>query len=219
MRINDILQEADEDSANAKQIITKLKQLGYTAVGSGHDATVWTKEEGSVIKIIMPHELSRGEGDASFLAFYEFYTTHKDSPFLPRFISIGGVDHTVFTLNGVDYRQISMENLEPIANNSFMEQMVWGLSDLAVVPFMKWRDAKKQLADPKFWEHFSGPGTESDIVQGLSNPAAETMYAGLFAVMQELFQFGRSRSVGWDLHTENVMRRGSTPVITDPFTG
>ena len=219
MKIADILCEYDQDSENSKQIIAKLKQLGYKSVGSGYDATVWTKEEGSVIKIIMPQELSKGQGDAAFLGFYEFYSTHRKSPFLPRFISIGGVDHTVFTLNGVDYRQISMENLEPIPNNSFMEQMVWGLGDLATVPFMKWRDAKKQLTDSKFWEHFSGPGRESEVIQGLSDPAVEKMYAGLFAVMQELFQFGRSRGLGWDLHTENVMKRGDTPVITDPFSG
>ena len=219
MKINDILCEYDQDSANSKQIIAKLKQLGYKSVGSGYDATVWTKEEGSVIKIIMPQELSRVEGDASFLGFYEFYTTHKKSPFLPRFISIGGADHTVFTLNGVDYRQISMENLEPIANNSFMEQMVWALSDLSIIPFMKWRDAKEQLLNSAFWTNFEGPGRESDIVKGLSNSAVEKMYASLFAVMQELFQFGKSQGLGWDLHTENVMRRGDTPVITDPFTG
>jgi hypothetical protein len=219
MKINDILNEYDQDSANSKQIVAKLKQLGYKNIGSGYDATVWTKEEGSVIKIIMPQELSRGEGDTAFLAFYEFCVAHKSSPFLPRFISIGGLDHTVFTLNGVDYRQISMENLEPLPNNSFMEQMVWGLSDLSIIPFMKWRDAKAQLIKPEFWEHFSGPGRESDIAKGLSDPAVEKMYASLFAVMQQLFQFGRSRGQGWDLHTENVMRRGATPVITDPFTG
>jgi hypothetical protein len=217
MKINDILCEYDTDSANSKQIIAKLKQLGYKSVGSGHDATVWTKEEGSVIKIIMPQET--GDGDSAFLAFYEFYTTHKDSPFLPKFIGIGGFDHTVFTLNGVDYRQISMENLTPIPNNSFMEQMVWGLSDLATVPFIKWRDVKTQLLAPEFWEHFPGSGREDDIAQGLRDPAVEKIYAGLFAVMQELFAFGRSRSLGWDLHTENVMRRGNIPVITDPFSG
>jgi len=219
MKINDILYEYDQDSANSKQIIAKLKQLGYTAIGDGYDATVWSKDEGSVLKIIMPQELSRDEGDAAFLAFYEFCVAHKSSPFLPRFISIGGEDHTVFTLNGVDYRQISMEKLAPLENNSFMEQMIWGLSELSTIAFMKWRDAKKQLADPKFWEHFSGPNREGDVVQGLSNPAVEKMYASLFVVMQQLFQFGRSRGQGWDLHTENVMRRGATPVITDPFTG
>lgn len=219
MKINDILQEADEDSANAKQIISKLQKLGYTPVGSGLDSTVWSRDAGSVIKIIMPHELSRAEGDASFLTFYQFCAANKRSPFLPQFISIGGVDHSVFTLNGVDYRQISMEKLEPVENNSFMEQMVWALSDLASVPFIKWRDVKQQLVDPAFWQDFPGPGREQEITQGLNNPATEKMYAALFETMKSLFLYGKTRSVGWDLHTENVMRRGNTPVITDPFTG
>jgi hypothetical protein len=84
---------------------------------------------------------------------------------------------------------------------------------------MKWRDAKAQLLDPEFWAQFEGPGRESDIAKGLSDSSVEKMYASLFVVMQELFQFGRSQRLGWDLHTENVMRRGDTPVITDPFTG
>lgn len=213
------ISEYDQDSDNSKQIMSKLKALGYAPIGDGYDATVWSKDAGSVIKIIMPQELSRAEGDTSFLTFYEFCTKNKNSPFLPKFISIGGLDHSVFTLNGVDYRQISMEKLAPIANDSFMEQMVWGLSELATMPFMKWQDAKSQLIDPKFWEHFSGPNRENDIIQGLSNPAEEKMYASLFMVMQSLFQFGKSRGMGWDLHTENVMSRGNTPVIIDPFTG
>ena len=219
MRLHDILFEYDENSANSKKIIANLKKLGYTAVGSGIDATVWAKDEGSVIKILMPHEVSRAETDAAFLTFYDFCTAHKTSPFVPKFVSIGGADHAVFTLNNVDYRQISMEKLAPIPNGSFMEQMVWGLSDLATVPFMKWHDAKGQLADPKFWEHFEGSGREGDIMQGLSTPGTEKMYAALFAIMQQLWQFGKSRRMGWDLHTENVMCRGNTPVITDPFTG
>jgi hypothetical protein len=219
MRLHDILFEYDENSANSKKIINNLKKLGYTAIGSGIDATVWAKDAGSVIKILMPHEVSRAETDAVFLAFYDFCAAHKTSPFLPKFVSIGGLDHALFELDGIAYRQISMEKLEPITNGSFMEQMVWGLSDLATVPFMKWHDAKGQLADPKFWEHFEGTAREGDIVQGLSNPAVEKMYAALFAIMQQLWQFGRSRGMGWDLHTENVMCRGNTPVITDPFTG
>jgi len=219
MRANDILKEYDQDSANSKLIAGKLKQLGYTAVGSGIDASVWSKDAGSVIKIIMPSEVSRAESDAAFVTFYEFCTAHKSSPFLPKFISIGGEDHTVFTLNGVDYRQISMEKLAPIPNNSFMEQMIWGLSDLATVPFIKWKDVKAQLSKPEFWTHFEGTAREEQVLLGLSDPAAEKMYAALFVLMQQLWTFGRQRSMGWDLHTENVMRRGNIPVITDPFTG
>ena len=219
MKVNDILKEYDQDSANSKLIAGKLQQLGYTAVGYGIDASVWSKDAGSVIKIIMPTEVSRAESDAAFVAFYEFCTAHKSSPFLPKFISIGGEDHTVFTLNGIDYRQISMEKLAPIPNNSFMEQMIWGLSDLATVPFIKWKDVKAQLARPEFWAQFEGSSREDQVLVGLADPVLEKMYASLFALMQQLWTFGKQRSMGWDLHTENVMVRGKTPVITDPFTG
>tara|TARA_R110000868_G_scaffold390290_3_gene659916 strand:- start:1741 stop:2766 length:1026 start_codon:yes stop_codon:yes gene_type:complete len=216
--------EYDQDSTNSKQIVAKLKSLGYEMLGSGIDASVWSKDAGSVIKIIMPTDVPGNPGDSAFMAFYEFCVAHKNSPFLPKFVSISGADHSVFTLNGVDYRQISMEKLAPIPSNSFMEQMVWALSDLSTVAFIKWRDAKKQLTSPAFWKHFSGTGTEAvgteaDVINGLSNPAVEKMYAGLFAIMQQLNQFGKSRGTGWDLHTENVMHRGNVPVIIDPFLG
>ena len=219
MRVNDILKEYDQDSVNSKLIAGKLQQLGYAPIGSGIDASVWSKDAGSVIKILMPQELSRAESDAAFLTFYEFCTAHKSSPFLPKFISIGGEDHTVFTLNGIDYRQISMEKLAHIPNNSLMEQMIWGLSDLVTVPFIKWKDVKAQLARPEFWTQFEGSSREDSVLVGLADPVVEKMYTALFALMQQLWTFGKQRSMGWDLHTENVMVRGKTPVITDPFTG
>lgn len=214
----DTLQEYDTESESSKQIIAKLNQLGYKMLGSGVDATVWAKDEGTVIKILMPsydYDLS----DSAFLAFYGFCQQHKESPYLPKFIDIGGVHHSVFELDGKEYRQIAMEKLAPIQNGSFMEKMVWALSDLATVPFIKWPDVKKQLMSSDFWKDFPNEGDHlSDITQGLSNPQVEKEYLELFITMQQLWQFGRKQGLGWDLHTENVMQRNNIPVITDPYS-
>ena len=211
----DNLQEYDTSSKSSKQIIAKLKQLGYKLLGSGVDATVWSKDAGSVIKILMPFDNT--SADNAFLTFYEFCQRHK-SPFLPKFISIGGAHHTVFELDGKQYRQIAMEKLAPLPGGSLMEKMVWALSDLVSVAFIKWADVKKQLVTPDFWEHFPNPGNHvEEVTQALANPQLDKQYAALFTVMQQLYQTGNQHGLGWDLHTENVMARGNTPVITDPY--
>lgn len=212
------LQEYDAGSEDSKQIINKLNQLGYKMLGSGVDATVWAKDEGTVIKILMP-SYDYKVSESAFLAFYEFCKKHKNSPYLPKFIDIGGVHHSVFELNGQEYRQIAMEKLAPIDGGSFMEKMVWALSDLATVPFIKWNDVKKQLLSSEFWVDFPNQGDHAtEINTAFTNPQVESEYATLFATMQQLWQFGRQQGLGWDLHTENVMQRNNIPVITDPYS-
>jgi hypothetical protein len=222
MRANEFIretkiQEYDSSSKSSKQIISKLKQLGYKMLGSGVDATVWVRDAGSVIKILMPSDYT--SADDAFLLFYEFCQKHK-SPFLPKFIDIGGAHHTVFELNGEQYRQIAMEKLAPLPSGSFMEKMVWALSDLAAVPFMKWANVRQQAKSNEFWEYFPTKGDHaSEVARQFANPQVEKQYAALFVIMQQLWQVGRQYGHGWDLHTENVMARGNTPVITDPYLG
>ena len=221
MRIHELvtesdLQEYDTGSESSKQIVAKLKQLGYKLLGSGVDATVWTKDAGSVIKILMP-SVDQASTDNAFLVFYEFCQKHK-SPFLPKFIDIGGVHHSAFELDGKQYRQIAMEKLAPMPNGSLMEKMVWALSDLSSVAFIKWKNVKQQLLSPNFWKDFPNPGNHvEEVTQALANPQVEKQYFSLFAIMQQLYQTGQQHGLGWDLHTENVMIRGNTPVITDPY--
>lgn len=213
----DTLQEYDTESETSKKIIARLNQLGYTMLGSGVDATVWTKDAGSVIKIIMP-SYDYDTSDSAFLAFYDFCKMNPKSPYLPKFIDIGGVHHSMFELDGQEYRQIAMEKLAPIASGSFMEKMVWALSDLAAIPFMKWQNAKQQLVSSDFWKDFPTAGQhEEEVSQEFTNPQVEKEYAALFTTMQQLWQFGRQHDMGWDLHTENVMQRNNIPVITDPY--
>ena len=211
------IQEYDAGSESSKQIMAKLKQLGYKLLGSGYDATVWTKDAGSVIKILMP-SIDQALTDNAFLVFYEFCQKHK-SPFLPKFVDIGGAHHTAFELNGKQYRQIAMEKLAPLPSGGLMEKMVWALSDLSSVAFIKWKNVKQQLTSADFWEHFPNPGNHvEEVTQVLANPQLDKQYATLFTVMQQLYQTGQRHGLGWDLHTENVMARGQVPVITDPYS-
>lgn len=216
---NEVLDEYEQGTDNSKQIFAKLQQLGYKKLGGGVDATVWSKDEGHVIKILMP-SADRETADTAFTFFYDICKDNQQNSFLPKFIDIGGVHHTVFEINGTPYRQIAMERLQPIKRGSPEEALVWSLSDLAEVSFIKWRDVLKQLNNPKTWEHYPYGNRWQAAVTLLQNPQSQEYYHNLFATMQDLYKEGRAAGHGWDLHTENVMqRKDGTLVITDPYLG
>jgi len=54
----------------------------------------------------------------------------------------------------------------------------------------------------------------------LANPAKLKFYSDFYDITAALHATGFNQPDGplrWDLHTENVMRRGQTPVIIDPW--
>lgn len=213
------LNEYEQGTDNSKHIFAKLQQLGYTKLGSGVDATVWAKEEGYVIKILMPSKL-RQESDNAFLFFYGICKDNTQNPHLPRFIDIGGAGHSVFEINGTPYRQIAMERLQPITNDSIEEAMVWSLSDIVENGCTSWKGAVHELDTPEFWEHFPGRLTFEQIKPVLRDATSMEIYHNLFATMRDLYREGESAGFHWDSHTENVMqRKDGTLVITDPYLG
>lgn len=216
---NTELVEYEQNTDNSKQIFSKLQQLGYKKLGAGIDATVWSKDDGHVIKIIMP-SVDRETADNAFVFFYEICKNNQHNNFLPKFIDIGGAHHTVFEINGTPYRQIAMEQLYPIKRGSPEEALVWALSDLSTVAFIKWHDVLKQLKTPSFWKHYQYGTRWKPAVAMLADPKSEEYYHNLFSTMQDLHNEGRSAGHSWDLHTENVMQRKNNElVITDPYMG
>lgn len=220
MKAIEFVNEYEQNTDNSRQIFARLQQLGYKKLGGGVDATVWSKDEGHVIKILMPQN-DREQADNAFLFFYNICKENQNNPFLPKFIDIGGQHHSVFEINGISYRQIAMERLQPIQEGSIIEAMIWGLSDLATVAFIKWKDVRKQLMSSNFWEHFpNGSDIGIKVADLLKYESSDKFYNQLFLTMQNLFIKGRASGYGWDLHTENVMqRKDGTPVITDPYMG
>ena len=134
MKSVEFIPEYEQGTDNSKRIFAKLQQLGYTKIGGGVDATVWAKDEGHVIKILMP-STDRETADSAFTFFYDICKDNEQNQFLPKFIDIGGAHHTVFEINGTPYRQIAMERLQPLKHGSPEEAMIWILSDLAEVAF------------------------------------------------------------------------------------
>lgn len=214
-----VVNEYENGTENSKQIFDQLKQAGYTKLGAGQDATVWAKDEGSVIKILMPTDKPH-QAENGFLTFYNFCQQHTDLPNLPKFVTIGGAHHSTFDINGTQYRQIAMERLQPIVNKSFEEAMVWMLSDLANSR-ARWEHVTAKLLDAdEWWSDGNGmQGMPSKIKEKMAtDPSFNATYGLLLATMQMLYLVGKQAGLGWDLHTENVMqRRDGTLVIVDPF--
>lgn len=118
-----------------------------------------------------------------------------------------------------------MERLQPIKGGSFEELMVWLLSDLAMVPFIKWADVVKEMLKPSAFRGAVRTAVSTRMPELIrtqlnKNPKFEEYWHTLFSTMQDLYNTGQAASpkLNWDLHTENVMqRRDGTLVIVDPY--
>ena len=209
--------EAEADTPNAREISNQLRAAGYHHVGSGADATVFAKDDSHVIKILMPEDAG-SKAEQVFRKFYEFSIAHQDLACVPRFNEVNTID-----INGKDYTQIEMEKLSPIQTDSFVEGLIWLLSDYTST-LTPWETIERELAEPKTWEIYSSKyaNTFARTWQSLlENPASKktyAMYKQLYTVMQILYNTGRINKFGWDLHTANVMQRqNGQPVIIDPW--
>jgi hypothetical protein len=214
MRKAEFVTEYERGTDNSEQIFAQLEDAGYEYLGGGIDATVWGRDEGEVLKVLMPQN-AKADAERGFLIFHDACIAMKNNPHVPRFLD----DYSVFEINGEDYMQITMERLQPIPTNTIEEAMVWGLSELATVAFIKWSDVDDQLGDPEFWRHYAGEVTLDEIGRTLGDSQAMSEYKSLFATMLAFHKIlMKNNGLNWDLHTENVMRRDDgTLVITDPF--
>ena len=211
------IDEAETDTPNAREISNQLRAAGYHHVGSGADANVFAKDDSHVIKILMPEDAG-SKAEQVFRKFYEFSMSRQDLACVPRFNEVNTID-----INGKDYTQIEMERLAPIEKDTFMEGLIWFLSDYTSTP-TPWETIERELADPNTWKDYSPnyANTFAKTWQSLvENPASKktyAMYIQLYNVMKLLYSTGNINKFGWDLHTANVMLRGNgQPVIIDPW--
>jgi hypothetical protein len=210
MRKQEFVTEYEKYTDNSKQIFAELEKAGYQYLGGGIDATVWGRDEGEVLKVLMPQN-AKADAERGFLIFHDACIAMKSSPHVPRFLE----EYSVFEINGEDYMQITMERLQPITPGSIEEAIVWGLSDLCTADYLSWDDVTMQLEDPSFWDHldFMTLDKIDKVVRYIDG------YEHLFETMRAFYNVAKKNNgINWDLHTENVMQRDDgTLVITDPF--
>jgi len=197
------MDEARNDKL-AKFINTSLKNAGYKKLGSGIDANVWMKDQGTVVKIIMP-DLDPDASINRMQAFYKFAKQHPEIENLPKFKKADGREFFKFSLGGVPFMQFSMEQLYPIKKGSLDEYVVWFLSGEID---KNWKTAYNNLVNFKDFRSKFKP-IDTDQVE---------TYRKFFETFRLLYKIGVKNKWGWDAHTENVMKRSDgTLVITDPW--
>jgi len=217
------LEEAEKGTPESHEIVQTLKNAGYNQIGSGADATVWMKDAGQVLKIVMPESQDITQAAFTFKKFYEFCMQHQDLACLPKFIPIQGKAYSEFTLGEKKYMQISMEQLNKIPKNSLSEGIVWFFSDY-VSNGVPWEKVNSELSSPKIWYEFNGRYANQLAEKWINLsqlPKNKTKYAEirlLYLVMELLYRTGKINKMYWDLHTENAMiRDDGTIVIIDPW--
>jgi hypothetical protein len=195
-----------------QKVYQTMADAGYKKVGRGVDASVWTKDAGSVIKIIT-------SGQTPFLKFYKFCRAHPDNPHLPRFMPIQGQDHMVFKLYGAKFLQASMEKLQKIRSNSPQEFLIWYLEDAAGKNH-SWDKVVTELTanqGSELWKYEKQFPIKTLQIIYKSLTERPNHWLPLYKTIVALRKHIGSAS--WDLHTDNAMRRSDgTIVITDPYT-
>lgn len=201
------------NSDKIKFVSHALSKAGYKKIGAGLDAMVWTKDAGTVSKIIVP--ANQQDNIESFVSFYKVCMKNSHLPTLPKFYEVEGEPYLRFSLSGAKFAQFNMEKLKKIPTNSIDEFVVWLMSDLAMKS-IDWSKAQKSLFDP---DSYIGENGEA-IVNKLKKIGKERLdyYRLLYNTMIKLRRKSKKLGYDWDLHTENVMMRSNGDlVITDPW--
>jgi len=210
MRLNEIsapVTEYEQDTPRAEKIQRTLSRAGYRMLGGGVESTAWGREDGPVIKVIMP---SGGSGtDLAMKSFLRFYKLTRKKPskhwprFQPRRDEAGRVsDFAEFTIDGRPYVQISIERLEELSGG---ESEI--IEDMAT--------AIEQGRSLKQWAKAYMDYYREDYPQEIR--ALKSQLPTLWAAMETAYGKTGGNYV-WDLHGGNAMkRRDGTIVITDPF--
>jgi hypothetical protein len=201
------IREYEQGTPRARKIERTLTGAGYRRLGGGVESAAWAREDGPVIKVIMPSE--RSSTDLAMKSFLRFYrlTKKQPSPHWPRFQSMrdeaGRVsDFAEFKIDGGSYVQIAMERLyelndgEALMVESIARNIAQGRS------LKQW--AKKPM-----------PFYEKEFPRQLKGirPQLPTLWAAMETA------YGKTGgSYVWDMHSGNAMKRqDGTIVITDPF--
>lgn len=221
MRINQFINEAERRTVASKEINTTFRKMGYKKLGEGADASVWAKDDESVVKIIMPDDRDSMDAAAkTFYTFYEFCHKNSDQPNLPRFVQVTkGGHHATFTADDKEYIMIGIERLQPLKDGSMSQALVWIMSDL-VSQGKNWDAAYSEMCKLSTWSSWEAPPEPKKIVRFLKNldGNAYVKFDVLYTLMLLLYKRGKINKLGWDLHTDNVMeRKDGTLVIIDPW--
>lgn len=179
-----------------------MRDHGWRILGSGMEATVAEKPGAPYVLKVFPR-------NSKYALFVQFCQQHGSNPYLPRFSRyVRPVPHTTFSY-------VRMEKLKPVNERNLMT---------AYAEYMCAVDQVFRMEDrtPVFWNHAMSRWDLDELPekQGYTDVAhcaaqAPTEWAHTIEALVQLMQSEGLQQ--FDLHPDNMMLRGSTLVITDPF--
>jgi hypothetical protein len=179
-----------------------MRDYGWKVLGTGFEATVAEKPGKPYVLKVFPKS-------SKYTQFVKFCQHHSDSPYLPRFSRyVRPVPHTTFSY-------VRMEKLKPVREGTLMNSYAEYLCAVDQV-------FKSQDREPTYWNHAMSRWELDELPEkhGYTDVAACAQQApeAWRELIEELVSLMQSENMKqFDLHPENMMLRGSTLVITDPF--
>ena len=194
-----------ESSWIANGVRSELEEKGYEFLGSGVDQMAFLEPgTGYVLKIFgtqnyikwQPTKFSKDH--KMFFTWAKFCMKNPNNKFLPKFF---GFDSFVY--NGGNYLQIRQEHL---TESGELGLLLWQLGLYLERGFSvnSVLESEARTLDNTVDKAVAIMGSKEDLVAYLSTVRA-------------LMDIGKRRW-NWDLHRGNIMMRGDTPVILDPWT-
>lgn len=168
-----------------KMLNAYMKKLGYSYIGQGTDAHVFAKEQGSVVKVLIPKSGDISTAKNPFLAFLNYCEKNAGNPHLPKFTE---TTKEPIQIGSEKFDQVVMERLQDV--------------------------------DPKY-EDLLVSITDS-IEEGKPLDPQYQPYTKFYQTLKSVMLTGRKLGFENDIITfqsVNIMQRGNTLVIIDPWTG
>jgi len=168
---------------HVKMLNDYMQKLGYSYIGHGTDAHVFAKEEGPVVKVLIPENGDISTAKNPFLAFLNYCEKNANNPHLPKFIE---TTKQPIQLGSEKFDQVVMERLEELDPDY----------DEMIIDMMYSIDEGRPL-DPQYRQ-----------------------YASFYKTLKSVIATGTKLGFSNDIIAHdysNVMQRGDTLVIADPW--
>lgn len=179
-----------------------MRDHGWNILGTGFEATVAEKPGVPYVLKVFPKQ-------SKYAQFVQFCQTNVGNPHLPRFSRyVRPVPHTKWSY-------VRMEKLKRVTEAQLLSSYAEYLCAVDQV-------FKSEDRTPVFWNHAMSRWGLDELPEekGYADVAECAAHAPLTwrQVIEDLVKLMQSEGIQqFDLHSENMMLRGSTLVVTDPF--
>lgn len=178
-----------------KDYVKRLKKMGIKQLGSGRFADVFQHPTmpNVVVKLLT-------ENDRGYEAYVKFSQKNKNNKYVPRILQVVEADDAFDKKGQYDMgnlRLIFMEKLEPIHYNKYIDFGEHVLKCAGIEA----KNMETSLMEISTWQKCANQKEDRDL-----------------AAVAKFIVKTQGGDIEIDIHDDNVMMRGSNPVITDPFS-